>query len=514
MSINVFVYGTLRSGEINDLAQAAARRDLPVPRYVGPARVPGYLVDFGAWPGLIPATDGRYVIGEVYMVDAQLLPLLDEIEEIRPDGGSCFQRGEIQAETLMGPVVCQYYPIDPAHRGHATDIQGDDWISYRSSRDAAALATVETPVLLLDQDRMQANADMMLARARTLGVTLRPHVKTAKCQEVALAASGGRPGPITVSTLKEADRFHALGFDDILYAVGITPNKLEHVAKLRRAGCDLKIILDNRKAAEAVCEARLRLGLDLPTLLEIDCDGHRSGLQAASEELLAVAAILREGGVSLAGVLTHAGESYNCRSRAAIEAMAEQERRACVLAAERLRAEGHPCPIVSVGSTPTARYARTLEGVTELRAGVYVFFDLVMAGIGACSIDEIALSVLVTVLGHQTDKGWIVTDGGWMAMSRDRGTAKQAQDQGYGLVCDLRGTPIPGLRMSDANQEHGILSFSATPGVDLTEAYPVGTLLRILPNHACATAAQHTRYHVVRKGGAHVDAIWARFSGW
>lgn len=380
---------------------------------------------------------------------------------------------------------------------------------------AASLTSLETPALVLDAERMQANARMMLERALSLGVALRPHVKTAKCLEAAQAACGGMPGPITVSTLKEAEQFFAAGYTDILYAVGIAPGKLAHVARLRRAGCDLKILIDNAALAQAVAQARLTEAVDLPTLLEIDSDGHRSGLDPDDPALVAIANQLRAGGVTVAGVLTHAGESYNCRSRAEIEAMAEKERAACVRAAENLRAAGHACPIVSVGSTPTARYARSLEGVTELRAGVYIFFDLVMAGLGVCTLDEIALSVLVTVLGHQADRGWLLTDGGWMAMSRDRGTARQAVDQGYGLVCDLAGQPIAGLKMRDANQEHGILAFDTPQGArDLQAAFPVGTMLRILPNHACSTGAQHSAYQVVRGASTHVEAIWPRFNGW
>src|SRR3546814_5431242 len=122
-----------------------------------------------------------------------------------------------------------------------------------------------------------------------------------------------------------------------------------------------------------------------------------------------------------------------------------------------LRDAGLPCPVVSVGSSPTAHFARNLDGVTEVRAGVYVFFDLVMAGIGVCTLDDIALSVLTTVIGHQHDKGWIIVDAGWMALSRDRGTQSQRVDQGYGVVCDEAGSPLPGLLVTGANQEHGIV---------------------------------------------------------
>ena len=182
------------------------------------------------------------------------------------------------------------------------------------------------------------------------------------------------------------------------------------------------------------------------------------------------------------------------------------------VAPRRLRAAGLPCPIVSVGSTPTATYSDDLTGVTEVRAGVYMFFDLVMAGLGVCGIDDIAVSVLATVIGHQPDKGWIITDAGWMAMSRDRGTASQKIDQGYGVVCDVAGSPVEDLLVVSTNQEHGIIGHRGGGAIDAA-TYPVGTLLRILPNHACATAAQHDRYHVV-DGDTQIAAIWPRFSGW
>ena len=166
---------------------------------------------------------------------------------------------------------------------------------------------------------------------------------------------------------------------------------------------------------------------------------------------------------------------------------------------------------MSVGSTPTALSAQSLEGVTEVRAGVYVFFDLVMHNIGVCTMDEIALSVLTTVIGHQRDKGWAIVDAGWMAMSRDRGTAAHAVDQGFGLICDTEGAVIGNLIVVAANQEHGIVARRDGGALDMTR-FPVGALLRILPNHACATAAQHGCYHVLEAG--EVIARWPRFGGW
>jgi D-serine deaminase-like pyridoxal phosphate-dependent protein len=376
-----------------------------------------------------------------------------------------------------------------------------------------SLHDLETPALVLDKDRMDANIARMQDKMRGLDVALRPHVKTCKSPDVALRLSGGTQGPITVSTLKEAEQFFAAGYSDILYAVGITPNKLDHVVRLRREGCELSVILDNAEAARAVAAKATETREAIPVLVEIDCDGHRSGVKPGDPLLHEIAKTLEKGGAVLGGVMTHAGESYNCGSVEAIAAMAELERKAVVDSADILAGAGYDCTTVSVGSTPTATYARDLTGVTEVRAGVFVFFDLVMAGIAVCGIDDIALSVLVCVLGHQADRGWIITDGGWMALSRDRGTARQKVDQGYGLACDVEGRPIAGLVVSDANQEHGILSFR-DGGHDVVREFPVGTLLRILPNHACATAAQHDRYCIVRRDSTAIEGEWPRFSGW
>lgn len=141
MSIYVFIYGTLRAGEINDLAQAAARRGLPPAQWTGRATVPGMLVDFGQWPGLIPVADGRRVRGDVYCVDPALIALMDEIEEYVPGQPCCFVRREITArlDTPLDGALdlpCQYYPIDPAHRALAVDIAQDDWVAYRQARPA------------------------------------------------------------------------------------------------------------------------------------------------------------------------------------------------------------------------------------------------------------------------------------------------------------------------------------------------------------------------------------------
>ena len=370
-----------------------------------------------------------------------------------------------------------------------------------------------TPCLVLDADRMERNIARLRDRLQRFDVTLRPHLKTAKSVEVARRVMTSPAGPATVSTLKEAAVFAAAGVADIIYAVGIAPDKLPWVLDLQAQGVDLAVVLDTVEQAEAVAAASRRAGVRIPAFIEIDCDGHRSGvLPGATDTLVAIGRAIEQG-AELRGVLTHAGASYGARGDAALQACADEERRAVVEAAQALRAAGLPCPVVSIGSTPTAHHATDLTGVTEVRAGVFVFFDLVMAGIGVCAVDDIALSVLATVIGFQRDKGWILTDAGWMAMSRDRGTAKQAVDQGYGVVCDLAGRPYPDLIVVEANQEHGVIA--VRPGSSgVLPDLAIGDRVRILPNHACSTGAQHPAYHVVRGASPVVEAEWPRFGGW
>lgn len=375
----------------------------------------------------------------------------------------------------------------------------------------SAFTHIETPALLLDRDRLDANIQRMRNKLAAFNVVLRPHVKTNKSLEVTERLFAGGRGPITVSTLREADFFFEAGFTDILYGVGIAPNKFAHAAALIGKGAQLKVVLDNLETARLLAEFAETSGHVFDVLLEIDCDGHRSGLDPKSTLLVEIAQLLSAKGVRVSGLMTHAGKSYDSQSIAEIEASARQERAAIIEASQLLTSAGFNLSTISVGSTPTALFTEDLSGVTEVRAGVFAFFDLVMAGLGVCQVQDIAVSVLTTVIGHQIEKGWIITDAGWMALSRDRGTAKQAVDQGYGIVCDAAGLPIGDLIVSATNQEHGIIS-SRAGKLEASNLLPLGTLLRILPNHACATSAQHAGYHVLSEGRG--VGYWPRIAGW
>lgn len=387
----------------------------------------------------------------------------------------------------------------------------------RPDQPRQSLAGPMTPFLALDVDRLDANIARLGAHLDALGVPLRLHVKTAKSLDAVARVFPGGPGPITVSTLAEAEYFADAGYRDILYAVGLAPDKLPRAAALARRGVTMTVLLDSLEVARALTAFVRASGVGLRALIEIDVDHHRAGIDAEDPALVAIGAELAAAG-ALAGVLTHAGESYYADDQADRRAAAENERARTVRAAQRLREAGLDCPMVSVGSTPTAHAASGLAGVSEVRAGVYLFQDLVQAGIGVCDISDIALSVVVTVIGHQPGRGWILTDGGWMATSRDRGTADQKVDQGYGIVTDLAGEVIEDLLMTGASQEHGVLSMRLGSSRPLPEL-PIGTRVRVLPNHACATAAQHASYTVVgserdAEGVPVVLATWGRINGW
>ena len=186
------------------------------------------------------------------------------------------------------------------------------------------LHDLQTPCLLLDEARMAANIARLHARVAGSGVAYRAHLKTAKSPEVARRQMTSPEGPAMVSTLREAEEFAAAGVRDITYGVGIAPDKLPRVLALRRRGVDLAVLADSVAQAQAIAAAG-DPGDPIPVLIEIDCDGHRSGVAPGDAALLLAIAGALQGGAVLRGVLTHGGESYGARGPAELKAAAEQD---------------------------------------------------------------------------------------------------------------------------------------------------------------------------------------------
>jgi len=373
---------------------------------------------------------------------------------------------------------------------------------------APNLETLDTPCLVLDRTRLGRNLERMAKWVGERGVKLRPHMKTAKCVEVARLAAPAFDAPIAVSTLHEAEYFFTAGYRDIFYCVGLGPGKVARAAELTRRGARLVTMVDSVTAAGAVASA-VREGARLSVVIEVDCGEHRGGVSLDSPALLSIARTL---GPAYSGIATHGGQSYAARTPAETAAVAKAEAGAARQASARLSEAGFPSRIVSIGSSPTAVADEDLTGITEIRAGVYMFWDLFQAGIGACELGDLALSVLTEVIGRPEGRDEFLIDAGAFALSKDLSTAALPLERraDYGWVCDLDGTLLPDLRVARVWQEHGLV-VSARPLAP--DSFPVGTRVRILPNHACPTASAHPRYQVI-DGARTVTAVWSRTSGW
>jgi D-serine deaminase-like pyridoxal phosphate-dependent protein len=369
-----------------------------------------------------------------------------------------------------------------------------------------------TPALILDRAILDRNLKRMSERLRNAGVMLRPHLKTAKSIQIGRKAVEGHDGRITVSTLAEARYFAEGGFTDILYGVGIVPSKLAAVTALRRQGVNLRVVTDNLAVAQAIAAAATN-GDTFSVFIEIDSGAGRAGLPYPQlPGLLDIARALHAApGVELAGVMTHAGHSYHQSTPDGIAAVAEQERQAVVGAADKLRAAGLPCPIVSAGSTPTATHSLNFSGLTEMRPGVYVFNDLDQEFIGSCGTGDLALSVLASVIGHYPHRNQMLVDAGALALSKDISAQEFRPQVGYGTIVDA---PAKDMAVVDCSQEHGFVGASEPiPFGNL----PIGSRVRILPNHACITAAAYDRYYVVDSaldGAKSVVDVYDRINGW
>lgn len=374
-----------------------------------------------------------------------------------------------------------------------------------------SIAELPTPAGIVDLDVLERNAEAMSARARRLGVRLRPHVKTHGTVEAARVQVRGHFGGVTVSRWSEARAMADGGFRDITHAVPVAPSRLREVAELGARIDRMSVLLDSHEAAAELERCASATGAPLAAFLEVDCGHHRTGVDPTRPESRALAARLASSShVEFRGLLTHAGQSYACRTREDRLRVAVEERDAVVGFARRLRDDGLAVPEVSVGSTPTMTVAEDLTGVTEIRPGNYAFFDLFQSALGSCADTDIAFSVLTTVISVLPEERRFVVDAGALALSLDPGPCHVVTRPGHGRVRSEDGSrDFPGLRVEKLSQEHGVVRVGERADVP---ALRVGTRLRILPNHSCLAAACFTHHHAVR--GAEVVATWQRVQGW
>lgn len=343
---------------------------------------------------------------------------------------------------------------------------------------------LDTPALLVHRPRLVANVNAMAALAGRHGVALRPHVKTHKSAAIArLQLQAGATG-ITCAKVGEAEVMVRHGVTDIVVAqLVISPLKLRRLLALAPQ-CRVSAIVDSEagaRAAAAVCTA---VGRPLAVLIKIDSGLHRCGVAPGRDAVALAGLVSQMPALRLAGILTHAGHAYAATDPAERERIGRYEGEAMAATAALLAAAGLAPGTVSVGSTPTVKFAAAVPGVTEIRPGNYVFYDRTQVALGVAEPEQCALTVLAQVISAAP--GRAVIDAGSKMLSLDLGAHGRAAVTGYGAVRDR-----PDLVLQRLSEEHGILAVS--PGV---AAPAVGDRVEIVPNHACAVVNNFDRMWV------------------
>jgi len=368
------------------------------------------------------------------------------------------------------------------------------------------VSDLPTPAFLVDRQTVHRNCTRMREKALASGVAFRPHVKTHKSVEIGRMQHGGATGPITVSTLAEAEVFARDGFRDITYAVPLAPSKdkLDRVAALAARIERLSVLIDSDRALHALEEYAASHGTIFDVFLKVDCGYHRAGVDPSDPGSVRLAVrMARSETVRFQGLLTHAGHSYHARTTEEIQRVAAEESASLSRFRALLASEGLGEARRSIGSTPTLSVVEKFSDCDEVRPGNYVFYDAFQATIGSCRLEDCAVSVLTTVVGAYPERGSAIVDAGALALSKDTGPDHVDPRFGYGLVCDTDLKPLP-LRVAALSQEHGKIVGEAR--------LEVGMKLRIVPNHSCLTAAMFDKYAIVERKKV-VDE-WRPVRGW
>lgn len=335
-----------------------------------------------------------------------------------------------------------------------------------------------TPSLVVDLDVLEANIADMARHGRELGMRLRPHAKTHKSPDLArLQVDAGATG-LTMATVSEAEVFAGAGFTDlfIAYPVWVDPEKGRRLRALA-AVATVTVGVDSPEGARALAA---QLGADrdrVRVLVEVDSGHHRTGVAPAA--VADLADIAGHAGLTVAGVFTFPGHSYSPGVR---DAVAAQEAETLAAAATALRDLGVEEPTVSGGATPTVG-AVAPGAMTELRPGVYVFGDAQQWELGSTTPDRIALTCWATVVSHAG--GRVVLDSGSKALGADR--APWAT--GFGRLLDH-----PAARIVQLSEHHAVVD-----GVEGPRP-PLGSHLRVVPNHVCSAVNLADSLTVVRVG--------------
>jgi len=361
----------------------------------------------------------------------------------------------------------------------------------------SVVCEVETPAVLLDADRLMSNLRAMQDLADRHGVALRPHAKTHKSLEIGRRQLGLGASGVTVATVDEAKVFIEGGFESITVARPVvTPAKWDRLLSVSEdRSTDVRVVVDSGEGISVAGERAETHGRVIGLFVKIDVGLHRCGLPPEDGRIGALARTIHEHAhLDFRGILSHAGHAYGAKSREEAAGVAEAERRIMVAVRDALQADGIPVPEVSVGATPAVLATECFDGITEIRPGNYVFLDLLPVRAGVASLDDVALSVLATVISK--NETYFVTDSGSKTLTSDTGVHGMTGTQGFGLAY-----PETGFLASDqvmivekVSEEHGMV---ARNGFDL----PIGSKVRIVPVHSCPVANLAKTYGVLTPDG-------------
>jgi D-serine deaminase-like pyridoxal phosphate-dependent protein len=299
-------------------------------------------------------------------------------------------------------------------------------------------------------------------------------------------AAGG--AGITVAKLGEAEVMVAAGIDDLLIAFPIWGEaKLARLRALAERAA-IRVSLDSVEVAEGIGRVGLDLGRDIPVLVEVDTGLHRLGREPGRPTVDLATSLARVPGVEVIGLLTHAGHAYRSTDDAELRAAAEREALDLVETAEACGRAGLELQVISVGSTPTARIAAGVAGVTEIRPGTYVLNDVQQVRLGVATESMCAARVLVTVIARPS-AGRFVVDAGSKAFTSDGGDGEGSIAPGRGIVLGR-----PGLRLDFMSEEHGVGHIEDGGPVE------IGDRLQVIPLHACTCVNMFDIAYGVRGG--------------
>jgi len=354
------------------------------------------------------------------------------------------------------------------------------------------LADLDTPAVLIDLDKLEQNIQRMAAFAKTQKINLRPHMKTHKIPQIAhMQLRAGAVG-VTCQKLGEAEIMAAHGIDDIFitYMIVGAP-KLERLAQLKRRA-KVCTAIDSEEALAPLAAHMQQEGFPHEVMIEVNTGLNRCGVLPGEPALTLVQRLKKYPSLKLRGIFTHEGHAYNFPNLEERERVAQKAAREMLQTANLLREQGFSCKAISVGSTPSAMLIGKAAGVTELRPGNYVFYDRVQLKLGTCNEEQMAASVLATVVSRPAPDRAII-DAGNKTMCTDNAADF---NNTIGAVAGH-----PEWTFNYSSEEHGKITSKSGP-IHLQ----VGDRVRLVPNHACGMMNMHDEVYAVR--GERVEDVW------